>query len=186
MGNNREETISALVDGEASESELGSILTQLESDRELQGSWHRYNLISDALHNNLTSRVAPAFHKRISAALEDEPTILAPRKSRRSPLSMPWFKQAVGLGIAASVTAIAIFSVQNLDQGGGQQPAVAAAPSPQEYVRIAKQNPEKMTAPGENSEKLDAYLVNHNELSSSSTIRGAIPYARVVSHGMTR
>ena len=186
MGNNREEIISALVDGEASESELDSILSQLESDSELQDSWHRYNLISDALHNNLTSRLEPAFHKRISAALEDEPTILAPRKSRRNPLSMPWFKQAAGLGIAASVTAIAIFSVQNLDQGGGQQPAVAAAPSSQEYVRIAKQNPEKKMVPRENSEQLDSYLVNHNELSSSSTIRGVIPYARIVSHGVAR
>ena len=186
MGNNREETISALVDGEITESELDSIILQLEGDDELQGAWDRYNLISDALHNNLTREIEPAFHKRISAALENEPTILAPRKSRKNPISIPWVKQAAGLSVAASVTAIAIFSIQNMDQDSGQHPAVAAAPSPQEYVRIAKQNPDRKAAPVKDGEQLDPYLVNHNELSSRSKLGGAIPYARIVSHGAAR
>lgn len=186
MSNNREETISALVDGEASEDELDAILSQLEGDAELQNAWNRYHLISETLHNNLTNSVDPAFHQRISAALEDEPTTLAPRSRRQWPISKPLLKQAAGLGIAASVTAIAIFGVQNMDRGDGKQPAVAATPSPQEYVRIAGQKPENRVVPSESGEQLDPYLVNHNELSSRSKIGGAIPYARIVSHGAAR
>ena len=177
MDNYREEIISALVDDEARQDELDTILSQLEDDDELKSSWQRYNLISDALHNNLTSSIDSEFHKRVSAALDDEPTILAPRKLQKSSRNMPWLKQAAGLGIAASVTAIAIFSVQNLEQESGQQATVASAPSANEYVRIA-QEPEKR----ENNDELDAYLVNHNELSSTSGIRGTLPYARIVSH----
>jgi sigma-E factor negative regulatory protein RseA len=178
MDNNREEIISALVDDEAPLDELDTILSQLEGDAELQYRWQRYNLISDALHNNLTSNIDTEFHKRISTALEDEPAILAPRKPKRVLPSMPWFKQAAGLGIAASVTAVAIFSVQNMQRESGQPSALATAPSPNEYVRIVKQEP----ANKRGSEELDAYLVNHNELSSTSGIQGTLPYARVVSH----
>lgn len=181
MVNNKDESISALVDDELQQDELDAILTHLGDDSELRQQWHRYNLISDALHKNLTTGIDPDFHKHVTAAIENEPTILAPRRIRRR-LPDNWVKQAAGLGIAASVTAVAILGIQQMNQDEGQQPVIASAPAPQQYVRITQ----PVSSQPENNAELDAYLVNHNELSSSSGIRGALPYARIVSHGIER
>lgn len=188
MANDRKEQVSALTDDEVQGAELRSLLDDLHQDPELQERWSRYHLIGDALHANLSRADTTRLSERVWAALEDEPTVLAPRRQTRLP---PLAKQAAGLAIAASVAAIAIFSVQNLGEqpGAGQfaQPAaqVAQVMQPATAGNLAELASATAPSPAQQAamrDSLNPYLVNHNEYSVSSGMQGVLPYARIVSY----
>ena len=177
MNNDNREWLSALADGELRGDELQRGLDALRNDPELQSSWGAYHLIRDSVSSNLNQEVAPQLHQRISAALEAEPTILAPQRRKH-----PWLKQVAGVAIAASVTGVAVIGVQQMnaiDAG----PAVQPVAQQQEYIRMAPAMvAEAENRPQENREALDRYLVNHNEYSANSGIQGVLPYVRIVGH----
>jgi len=188
MANDRRENVSALVDDEVRGAELRSLLDDLRQDSELQGCWSRYHLVSDALHANLSLADATRLSERVWAALEDEPTVLAPRRNTRLP---PLTKQVAGLAIAASVAAIAIFSVQSLapkpatDPFNAQVAQVAQVVPPTMPGNLAHLAAATEPSPAQRAamrDNLNPYLVNHNEYSVSSGMQGVLPYARIVSY----
>ena len=177
MNNDNREWLSALADGELQGQELEHSLNSLRDDPELRASWKAYHVIRDTVSSNLNQSVDPQLHQRISAALESEPTILAPQRHAR-----PWLKQVAGVAIAASVTGVAIIGVQSLN-GADSAPTAIPMASQQEYLRmeptLVAEGKEK---PTQNSDALNPYLVNHNEYSANSGIQGMLPYVRIVGH----
>ncbi|MFQ1788507.1 sigma-E factor negative regulatory protein [Aeromonas veronii] len=130
------EQISALMDGDLSEAE---VLNELEMDSDLQDTWGRYHLIGDAMRGDLPVNLQLDLSDSIMAALEDEPTILAPKPVETAPVLqpvvapvktdsnvVPLFRrvgQQLGqYAIAASVAAAVIFGVQQY-QGQDGVPA---------------------------------------------------------------
>ncbi|HHQ4775582.1 TPA: sigma-E factor negative regulatory protein [Aeromonas veronii] len=121
------EQISALMDGDLSDAE---VLNELEMDSDLQATWGRYHLIGDAMRGDLPVNLQLDLSDSIMAALEDEPTILAPKPVETAsvvqpvvaPIKtdsnnvVPLFRrvgQQLGqYAIAASVAAVVIFGVQ--------------------------------------------------------------------------
>ena len=182
MANQREEQVSALVDGEVSGSEINGAVSALLSDPALRERWSRYHLISDTLRNNRPDKRYHSVADRVRQALEDEPAILVPRRRR---VHMPGFmRQAAGLAIAASVTAAAILGVQYMhtgDEGSdGANEVLAKAPETQSYRQIGTTAPVREVSEVYRP-SLDPYLVNHNEYSISSGMQGMLPYVRIVS-----
>lgn len=178
MNKENREWLSALVDGELKGDELVCGLDALRNDPELQQSWCTHHLVRDALSSNLNEGVSAQLHRRISTALKDEPTILAPQARKR-----PWVKQAAGLAIAASVAGIAIIGVQQMNGVRGDTGAQLVVEK-QEYIRMAPTRVAEKTKKPLNSagEALDRYLVNHNAYSANSGIQGVLPYVRIVGH----
>lgn len=185
MENQTSVQISALVDDELRGPALRQALEQLRRDTQAQGLWSRYHLISDTLHANLATARAADLHLRVHAALEQEPTLLAPRRRPRLPALA---KQAAGIAIAASVAAVAILAVQQDDiHPDGMTPAamqLAQTPRPaHEMVQLASTgSPAGVVAAPAARGRLNAYLVNHNEYSASSGMQGVLPYVRIVSN----
>jgi sigma-E factor negative regulatory protein RseA len=181
MASQREEQVSALVDGEVSGSEVDGAVGALLSDPALRERWSRYHLISDALHNNLSGSPYHSVADRVRQALEDEPAILAPRRRRAH---MPGFmRQAAGLAIAASVTAAAILGVQHMHSGEGADSGnevLAQAPGNEGFRQLGASAPVREVNEVYRP-TLDPYLVNHNEYSISSGMQGMLPYVRIVS-----
>lgn len=182
MANEQDERVSALADGEFDPRQLDGLLARMGEDDALRARWARYHLISDALHNNLTRGTKIDISQRISAALEQEPVIFAPVWARLRP-SRRMVRQAAGVAVAASVTAVAILGAQWVNQ---EQPAVSMAMAgggAPTLVAMEQAAPE--VAP-DNQEvwmrSLDSYVVNHNEYSGSADMHGVLPYARLVSH----
>lgn len=178
MAEQKEEWVSALTDGELAGDELQRGLDALLKHPELLASWSRYHLIRDALHRNLEPRLAPDLSQRVAAALEREPVILAPRRSRQ-----PWLRHAAGLAVAASVTGVAILGIRQFGDDSG--PVTVAATTSQEYIRL--EQPQVTSAdtanpPASNGEHLAPYLVNHNEFAANSGMQGVLPYVRIVGH----
>jgi sigma-E factor negative regulatory protein RseA len=182
MADDKREWISALADDELRGSGQGRALDALGRDRELQLSWARYHLIRDTLHGNLEAGVDAELHRRISDALEQEPVVLAPRRSPR-----PWLRHAAGLAVAASVTGIAVFGVQRMNDGEEKQPPVATMAEvvqPENFARLEQpvQPVNDSAATEQDNGKLAPYLVNHNEYAVSSGMHGMLPYVRIVGH----
>ncbi|HEA3201336.1 TPA: transcriptional regulator [Aeromonas veronii] len=130
------EQISALMDGDLSDAE---VLNELEMDSDLQDTWGRYHLIGDAMRGDLPVNLQLDLSDSVMAALEDEPTILAPKPVETAPVLqpavapvktdsnvVPLFRrvgQQLGqYAIAASVAAAVIFGVQQY-QGQDGVPA---------------------------------------------------------------
>jgi sigma-E factor negative regulatory protein RseA len=121
--NRIEESLSALMDGEAEELELRRVLKEIPDSSALRETWHRYQLASSAMKRDLPPRFTD-LSSQISAALDDEP-------SHRNQFSTLY--QTLGkVAIAASVAVVSVLGVQQLQQTGvgapeGINPAPAVA-----------------------------------------------------------
>jgi sigma-E factor negative regulatory protein RseA len=167
------EQLSALVDDELLEGEQALLLRQMGADPALREHLARYQLISDAMQSHLPPQLDIGFHKRLQAALQDEPAVHV-EKSRLAGLLKP----VAGLAVAASVAVVAVLSLQSI-HGDTPSSTVASAPLAQDYLRA-----DIKPLPGRSvhtPQRLDAYVVNHNEY---ATNRGMLPYVRLVGHEM--
>lgn len=190
-----QEQVSAFVDGEVDGRETTELLKLMKHDRHILDSWECYHLISDSLKKNLSSHVPVDFSERVSRALEDEPVVLAPR--RITPRLSPFMKQVAGLGIAASVTAVAILGTQQYFMATGGATTVAEqrlAPTSDQFERIAipgtgtavmPSGQQAMPASVAGTQRpvpgnMNKYLVNHNQ--NASGVQGVMPYARIIGH----
>lgn len=182
------EQISALMDGDLSDAE---VLNELEMDSDLQDTWGRYHLIGDAMRGDLPVNLQLDLSDSIMAALEDEPTILAPKPVETAPVLqpavapvktdanvVPLFRrvgQQLGqYAIAASVAAAVIFGVQQY-QGQDGVPANpvlntipiggSAAPVsvhyPQQEGARARQQGLTEQQMQEQRERINAFLRDH-------------------------
>jgi sigma-E factor negative regulatory protein RseA len=124
------ERISALMDNELpSEQSMKALL----EDPSLSATWERYHLIGDALRDELPEYLDETLSQRIANALEQEPTILAP-KPQRSFLSVvqPKVKQFIQVagqyGIAASVAVAVLVGIQQYQQQDSMNAVIKQGP----------------------------------------------------------
>lgn len=161
--------ISAMMDGELTQSEFEELLLATHTDGEALEAWRRYHLISDALRD--TQILSSGFSARLSARLEAEPAILAPAAlpARAAPASFWHGYRAVAAGVAA-VAAVAFSTSQLLGPAEGP---VAQAPA---SAPVAKAEAVLVTAPKE----ADEYLRAHQNYSPRNGLQGVAPYVRTV------
>lgn len=124
--------LSAWMDGELSHDELardGQLQGPLPE--ELNDTWERYHLVGETLRNETPASLDLGFADRISAAIAEEPTIIAPDTSAQpkpaaEPTStgkvIPLLGRFGQYGIAASVAAAMVIGVQqySADQAAEQ------------------------------------------------------------------
>lgn len=87
----QKEKLSALMDGEAVDSEL---LGALSRDDALQQSWQSYHLIRDVMRGDVSENVIHLdIASRVAAAIEKEPVRLVPQAQPESqPQPVEWTK----------------------------------------------------------------------------------------------
>lgn len=124
MVKSSQEWVSAAVDGEVDV----QTLTQLASDVDSHQEWQRYHMIGDTMRGELPAAIDLDITASIAAAIELEPTIMAPKNSivieeqsvaANTPNTsnvVSLFKQFGQYAIAASVALVAIVGVQSYDQ----------------------------------------------------------------------
>ena len=125
------ESLSALMDNQASELELQRILKASEQDPSVKATWARYQMTSSVLRGEPTHLVLPDFAARISAAIDEEDAHVAAESSVPSQTSeskQGWRYQLGRLALVASVAGGMIVGVQELSVGGAVATQVATAP----------------------------------------------------------
>lgn len=182
MTANQNELLSALVDGELKGNELEQALQLLSTNDTARAQFQRHQLVSDVLHGHVSHNLAIDLTGRIADALLDEPAITLPTKRKALVIPFPtqFWKQATGLALAASVGALAVMGVTNQSQSQLMPvTAVASIEAPAQPITVAQAGNRWTVGEQEVEQRLNTYLVNHNEYAGASSV---FSYARVVSY----
>ena len=177
------EHLSSLVDGELSR-DAGSFLTRrLFSDEETCEKWERYHLIRDCIRQPGSKHVVTGLSTRMSPSLDAEeiPAVSTWRTNR-------WLKPVSGLAIAASDAMVAI--VVSARQPGltpGELDTAAVAPASQPFVspNTLARSPVSQAASfaptqTSNSNRLNAYLLRHNQMARTAGRQGFVSFVPIV------
>ncbi|MCZ4336213.1 sigma-E factor negative regulatory protein [Shewanella colwelliana] len=124
-----QEWVSAAVDGEVDK----QMMAELAADTDSHEQWRDYHIIGDAMRGELPKMLDLDLSANIAAAIENEPTIIAPKAAQQTDVAtkklanvIPMFKQFGQYAIAASVALVAVVGVQNYNQS----PEIDASPLP--------------------------------------------------------
>ncbi|GFD81737.1 anti-sigma-E factor RseA [Tenacibaculum sp. KUL118] len=168
----QQEKLSAFMDGEI---EGNDIIDAIKHDEALQAKWKRYHVYRGAMRKEVS--VAPQLDitASVAAALESEPAIVAPKRSRWSSIPLignvvPFAKQSGQFAVAASVAVAVIFGVQYTNQDSPAEPFMTAptiapqgglAPVSLEQTRMLPRN--DMNEVLEKKRKINALIADHEQ-----------------------
>ena len=197
MNEKHAELTSALLDGEldveTSDRTITRLLDRTSNERTRFG---RYRLIGDVMRGE-SAVYASSLADQVSAALEDEPVVLAPRRR-----SVAWTRPVAGAAIAASVAAAAIFVAPQIltgvspENGTAPQQMVATTPRPalQPTLVAAGNNPQSSSAPAAANatswqaldktleDRLNRLVIEHHEFGGRTGINGPVAHIGLVSY----
>jgi sigma-E factor negative regulatory protein RseA len=203
MSERLNESLSALMDGEAEELELRRILNH-QDKQQIDDQWSRYHMVRAAIEQEpqLTNWDISA---RVSAAIADESahtvsTSAEPAASKVGRLS--WLRPVSGFAVAASVAAAVVVGVKSLEATsptalpqalnnmpqlassraypvavGNQTGSVTASAGVRNPAALPQPSQQLLDAEAE--KQLDKYLLRHSQQVSAGQAQGMIPYARV-------
>jgi sigma-E factor negative regulatory protein RseA len=173
------EQLSACLDGELPASELDLLLKRLERNPELREALGRYTAIGEALRQARPAIASRSFVDKVMAAIDEEPAV-ARRPVRLSPRLLRTLRPMAGIGVAATVAALAIFSVQR----AGVTPGPIAANESTAPTTIVAQNDDQAASyivPTNTTQsafvpatRLTNYVVAHSEYSSPLARRSVL------------
>lgn len=197
--------LSELLDGEMDGASLGACLHRLAGDSEHRSRFDRYVMARECLRGNPPIATSPGFCERVLAALEDEPTVLAPAAappSRGDSRMGRLLRPAAGFAIAASVATVAVLGLRQDgvpegsapeqfagtqesgtgrdSRGSGTPQESTASASQLQYVDARVRTPLAQPASAADREWLNTYLLRHNEAIGAAGRGGFIPYVHIV------
>ncbi len=138
------ESLSALVDNQASELELHRLLKQSESDPEVRETWGRYQLSSAVMRGDFHASRYVDLSAGIRAAIDEEPahdcdlSSAAEARNLENPSSR-WWHVAGRFAVAASVAGAVMLGAQQYGDkliGGASENEMAEAPAPTQSVPL--------------------------------------------------
>lgn len=167
---NLKEKLSSLIDGELEPLDSLRLFERIGKDSELNKQWARYSKISEAMRSGQVLFPDTGFVDRVSAALEAEPTILAPQA--RKPRTRERFVTAA---LAASLALVAVMVGKSLND---HSPLTES-----NLLAVADQTGAAGRA--EMDPQFRDYLVSHYETAYLSGAQGMLPSIRLASTGPT-
>ncbi len=179
------ERLSALVDDEIPLNEMPMEIKKLSINASSREQWSHYHLIGDVMRGETGGLIAPGLAQAISERIQDEPVVIAPASLRRHKAKRR--HTYTGVAVAASLAAAAVVMVPQMINPEGSdmgQPTLATTQttSPETlYVADNGTRWELLKKPKVES-RLNAYLVNHQELSPANNMKGIMPFANFVSY----
>jgi sigma-E factor negative regulatory protein RseA len=179
------EQISALIDGELPDDEVGLLVRRLERDEHLRGVFSRYVLAGEAARSPGGLLASRGFSARVSAAI-GEVSLPASDVGAEVPARRRWYNQpAFATAIAASAAIAAVLLV-----GRGYQQAGQVAQDSLERVRdsfaaLPALGQASSPTPA-HSQRLASYLVAHGQFSNPIGRRTAWSSVLASDPGLTR
>jgi sigma-E factor negative regulatory protein RseA len=176
------EHLSSLMDGELSR-ETGLFLTRrLSSDEGLRDTWERYHLVRDCIRQPGSKQVVTGLCSKLNASLEAEDS-----PSASLWMNNRWFKPVSGLAIAASVALVAIVvtAPQPGELPGTAEMASESAIQPfvsPNTLSISPASQAASFAPDQQakSNRLNAYLLRHNQMARTAGRQGFVSFVPIV------
>ncbi len=165
--------LSAFIDGELPKHEIELLFKRLDGNPELRATLARYSLIGESLRTRSAEGPSRTFAERVRLAVRDSGP-LAAGAANASRHQWRWLKPIAGLAVAATVAAVAILGLQQIQPVSDQGPQVVASTPAQPLVigEPAAASPAYIVpAPAAtgsliNAARLTNYVVAHSEYSS--------------------
>lgn len=155
--------ISALMDGELFEDEAEGLLDRIKRDPATHKNWEIYHLIGDVLRQ--PEHIHCGLSARVRKRMQDEPTILAPRR-----LPAKQQVRAFALSAAASLMAVGVVVWMSLQ--------ISSEPSPQMAMQQDAIRPVNLQIQSRSND----YLMAHQEFSPSTDLNAGASYIHTVSY----
>jgi len=181
MNTHEQELLSAFVDGELQGDELDKALHLLATNDQALVLFQRYQYQSDVLHGYQSDIALDSLSIRLSAAISNEPDLNEKTDKKSTLIHFPkqFWLQASQFALAASVGAIIVLGVMPSQQDVAPQVMAAIEQAPVQLAASPNQGNDWLADESEIEDRLDDYLLDHNEYAGSS---GVFSYARLVSY----
>jgi sigma-E factor negative regulatory protein RseA len=158
------EQMSALLDGELPQDEVGLLVRRLERDEHLRRAFGNYVLAGEALRAPGGALASTGFAARVSAAIDEGVVETAPARPS-TPAAMRWARPAFATAVAASAAVAAVLLVGP----GANEPASMVAASAlrqaqQAFATLPSVNASSPTPA--HSQRLAGYLMAHSQFAS--------------------
>jgi len=158
------EQISALIDGELPEDEVGLLVRRLERDAPLRETFGRYVLAGEALRSPGGPLASQGFAARVSAAVEGDAAAVQPDDAD-APARSRWNRPALATAVAASA---AIAAVLLVGRGSNQVGQIAQATLERARDSFASLPLGQASSPTPaHSQRLAGYLVAHSQFANT-------------------
>jgi sigma-E factor negative regulatory protein RseA len=196
------ESLSALMDGEATELELRRILKS--EDESLEERWHRYHLASAALRGEYKLDKPVDLASSISAAIQEEPSLNVKSKDKGSNFWSNFGRFAVAASVAGAFVVGVQFAPNETVNNIAEAPITTPAPAlgqPQlgndTNVSVVSQDDSRAIAPRpvekapitinedtrqqlqQMGDEINHLMLEHAQNASQNTQQGVLPYVRV-------
>lgn len=159
------EQISALIDGELPEGEVGLLLRRLERDRQMRGAFGRYVLAGEALRAPGGLLASAGFAARVSAAIDASGGDAVPSQATTAPRGARWNRPLLATAVAASAALMAVLLVV---RGSHQAEMVAQSTLERARDGFASLPLSQAASPTPaHSQRLAGYLVAHSQFAST-------------------
>lgn len=174
MSESKFETVSSLVDNYSHEDES---FDEIIKDSELSDTWGRYQLMGDIMRDDVPETLQLDLADKISAAIENEPTVLAPKNTAKKETGfkarvVSFVKPFGQLAIAASAAGLMVLGVQQNNVAQTDDAAPIQNIQTSAFVGIAEPVSFNYQQPSQKSQKeayieqqrrLQALLVDHKQ-----------------------
>lgn len=179
------EKISELLDDELNDLEHHRLMKVLADNREMRGVWERYHLMRAALRNELEVMVSPNMADRIGESIQTmSPDVVHPAGR---PFRFPRYARvAAGLAIAASVTVVAILTLQPMSPPNTPESTIALQNTPGSATGLVTVSGPTSLVKAPRQGSLNAYLVEHSEYTPNAGMNGMLSYVRIVGYGNSK
>jgi negative regulator of sigma E activity len=174
------EQLSACLDGELPPAELDLLLKRLERDPELRATLGRYCAVGEAMRQGKPAIASYSFADKVMAAVDQEPAV-ARRRVRIPPVVLRSLRPVAGFAVAATVAAVAIFSVQQAGVAPGNTIANQPSAAPTSLVAQTDDEAASYIVPTNTTQsafvpatRLTNYVVAHSEYSSPLARRSVL------------
>jgi sigma-E factor negative regulatory protein RseA len=177
------EQISALIDGELPDDEVGLLVRRLERDANLRCTFSRYVLAGEAIRSPGGPLAGCGFAARVSAAVEDAAAL--PPERAAAPARSPRGRQAFATAIAASAAIAAVLLVGRGTQHAGHIAQASLESVRDSFAALPSIGQAASPTPA-HSQRLAGYLVAHGQFTNPIGRRTAWSSVLASDPGLTR
>ncbi len=179
------EQISALIDGELPEDEVGLLVRRLERDEQLRHVFSRYVVAGEAVRSPGSTLASRGFSARVSAAIGEATAVVPDVRPETSPNRQWSSRPAFATAIAASAAIAAVLLVGRGYQHAGQVAQDSLERVRDSFAALPAIGQASSPTPA-HSQRLASYLVAHGQFSNPIGRRTAWSSVLASDPGLTR
>jgi sigma-E factor negative regulatory protein RseA len=180
------EQISALIDGELPEDEIGLLVLRLERDEQLRLAFGRFVLAGEAIRSPGGPLASRGFAASVSAAVDEDAAVAVTVGDAGTPAGFWWNRPAFATGIAASAALVAVLLVGRGAHEAGQIAQASLERVRDSFATLQQPIGQAASPTPAHSQRLAGYLIAHGQFSSTIGRRTAWSSVLASDPGLTR